>query len=259
MDIGKSITFVFEDKRWIEKLLIGGLIVLGTVVLSWTIIFAILGAALLYGYMVEIIRNVRRGDSEPLPEWNEWGQKIVLGIKLMVAYFIWALPLLIVWVPLILFGILAGVSESDAITGFFAVVLLCFACLSAIYAILFIVLMPSITIQLAERGEISDTLKFGEVFNFTKVNLGNIIIVVLVLVVVQFVANFIGILLCGIGLLFTSVYAYMVQGHLYGQIGLEKEKAQQREAAQEALPAPTPEEAGSSEEEAPAEETPDSQ
>ncbi len=60
MDIGKSISFVFQDKKWIEKVLIGGLIMMLTVIFSWTIIIGVIGGALMLGYMVQLVRNVRR-------------------------------------------------------------------------------------------------------------------------------------------------------------------------------------------------------
>ena len=40
MDIGKSFSFVFEDKKWIEKILIGGILML----------VPILGSILMLGY-----------------------------------------------------------------------------------------------------------------------------------------------------------------------------------------------------------------
>lgn len=45
MNVGASILFVFEDKKWIEKVLIGGLIVLATMVLGFTIIGTVGGSA----------------------------------------------------------------------------------------------------------------------------------------------------------------------------------------------------------------------
>ncbi len=222
MDIGKSLSFVFEDKTWIEKVLIGALITLGTILLSWTVIGAIVGAALLYGYMIELVRNVRRGEATPLPEWDNWGEKIVLGIKYGIVLIIWSLPAIVVAVPL---GILSGIFSNTDAQGFFGVLWTCFSCLVALYTILLLVATPAITLRFAERGDITDSLAFSEILRFTRQHIGDVIIIVIVLLVVQFIAGIVGAILCGIGILATSFWAILVQGHLYGQLGREKSMA----------------------------------
>lgn len=218
MDIGKSISFVFEDKKWIEKVLIGGLIMLLTVVFSWTIIVGVIGGALMLGYMVQLVRNVRKHEEYPLPAWDEWGEKIVSGIKLMVIYFVWAIPLIIVSMPfLILMGVV-GDSDSGGFAGFLA---LCFSCFSIIYAVVLFLAAPAITIRFSETEKISSGFEFAEILAFTRDHIGDIIIAVIVIWLVQLVANLIGGILCFVGLFFTGIWATMVQGHLYGQIGLE--------------------------------------
>lgn len=216
MDIGKSISFVFEDKKWLEKILIGGLILLATILFSWTIIGAIVGAGLLYGYMVVLIRNVRRGDDFPLPAWDNWGEKIVLGIKYGILLIIWSLPVLLVTLPTSLLSAILGDTDAGAALG---LLLTCFSCLAILYSLLLVVVTPAITIFFAERGDISDGLKFGDIFAFTRKYLGDIIIVVIVSLAVGIIASLVGFILCGVGLLFTSVWATFVNGHLYGQIG----------------------------------------
>ncbi len=221
MDIGKSISFVFEDKKWIEKVLIGGLITLLTVVFSWTIIVGVIGGALLLGYMVQLVRNVRKHDEFPLPAWDEWGEKIMSGIKLMVVFFIWSIPLLIVSLP---FFILIGVAGNNE-SGFAGFLALCFSCLSIIYAVVLFLAAPAITIRFSETEKISSGFEFAEILGFTRDHIGDIIIAMIVLWLVQLVASFIGSILCFVGLAFTGVWTMMVQGHLYGQIGLDKAEA----------------------------------
>ncbi len=217
MDIGKSISFVFEDKKWIEKVLIGGLIALLTVVFSWTIIVGFIGGALMLGYMVALIRNVRKQEAHPLPAWDEWGEKIVSGIKLMVILFVWSIPLIIVSLP---FLILIGVA-GDSDSGFAGFLALCFSCFTIIYAVVLFLATPAITVRFSETEKISSGFQFYENLSFTRDHIGDIIIAVIVIWLVQIAASFVGSLLCGVGLFFTSIWAMMVQGHLYGQIGLE--------------------------------------
>lgn len=216
MEIGKSFTFVFEDKRWLEKVLVGGLVVLATILFSWTIIIAILGSALLTGYMIQVVRNVRRNDPQPLPDWNAWGEKIVSGIKYLVIMLIWSLPLFILWLPIGVMSAVLGNSDASWVAG---VVSVCFGCLAVVYGIFFALATVPITVRFAETDEISSGLAFGEIFDFTKKHIGDIIIILLVIWAVQIFASFVGLLLCGIGVLFTGFWALVVQGYLYGQVG----------------------------------------
>ncbi len=209
MDVGKSFTFLFEDKKWVEKLLIGGLILL----------IPIVGSLLLMGYMVVLIRNVRQGEEYPLPEWHEFGEMIVDGLKLLLAYIVWALPIIVLWVPFVVLAIPLGVFASEDVAGgILGTLALCFTCFTVLYAILLLFLVPAVTIRYAEAGELSAALAVSDVFQFTRANLGNVVLVVVVVLLAQIAAGIVGGILCGIGALFTAFWALTVQGYLYGQL-----------------------------------------
>ena len=211
MDIGKSFGFVFEDKKWIEKVLIGGILML----------IPILGPILMLGYAVELVRNVRNYQVNPLPAWDNWGEKISDGLKLFIIYLLWSLPLIILsfllMIPLMLTG------DSDTGSAIASIFSLCFGCFTFIYAVVVWLATPGITIKYAETGEFSDGLKFGEILNFTKEHLGQIFVVIVVSWLVYMLAGLFGTLLCLIGLVFTMFWASLVQYHMIAQIGLEPE------------------------------------
>jgi hypothetical protein len=210
MNIGKSFSFVFEDKKWIEKVLIGGILML----------IPILGPILMLGYNVELVRNVRKHDPEPLPAWDEWGKKIAEGFKLIIINIVWGIPLWILFFLMFIPMAITGDSDSgSAIAGFFS---LCLSCFTILYAILFWFAIPGITIKFAETGEFGDGFKFGEIIDFAKKHIGQIIVVAIVSWLVYMVAGMIGMLLCGVGLLFTSFWASLVQYHMIANIGLEE-------------------------------------
>jgi len=212
MDIGKSFGFVFEDKKWIEKILIGGVLMF----------VPILGSILLLGYGIQLVRNVRNLDPEPLPEWDDWGKMLSEGFKLFIVHFLWSLPLIILSILVVIPLALAGDSDTgNAIASLFT---LCFSCFAVIFAIVVWLATPGITIKFAETGEISDGLKFGEILSFTKEHLGQIVVVVIVSWLVYLLAGLLGSLLCIVGLFFTMFWASLVQYHMIGQIGLEAVK-----------------------------------
>ncbi|MCO6453446.1 MAG: DUF4013 domain-containing protein [Caldilineales bacterium] len=213
MDVGRSISFVFQDKKWIEKILIGGLVTLVIALFSWTLIVPILGGALLAGYALGVVRNVRKGEPDPLPEWTEWWDKIVDGIKLVVLLFIYSLPGLLITAP----GSVANALSQGE--GFGAFLGGCFAILGMLYNVVLIFFIPAITIRYAETGAISAGLQVGEVIAYTRDNIGDAFIAVIAAWVISIIAVLVGIILCGIGILFTGFWAMLVQAHLYGQVG----------------------------------------
>lgn len=210
MDIGKSFGFVFEDEKWIEKVLIGGLVGL----------IPIIGSFLVIGYVVQLIRNVRNGDARPLPEWTDWGELLADGFKLFVVFFVWALPLIIIsmfaFIPAAMAGD-SGSSDASSIAGLFAI---CFGCVATLYAIVLSLVSPAILIKFAETKEIGSGFNVGEILGFTKSHLGEIILVVIVSWLVGLLASIVGTILCLIGLLFTGFWTNLVVSHMMAQIGL---------------------------------------
>jgi hypothetical protein len=220
MDIGKAFTFVFEDDRWITKILLGAVILLVGVLFSWVLLIPlILAFAMLGGYTVEIMRRVMRSDLNVLPEWDDWGKLMADGLKVIVIGIVYALPLIIISICL---GIPIGIfaEDAEALSTVFSLLL---SCLSLLWAIVMSIALPAAIAFYIAHDELSAAFRFGEVLSFVRDNLSTYLITFLM----SWVANFVGQLgsvVCGVGWLATVPYAYMVTGHLYGQAYLEAVK-----------------------------------
>ena len=212
MDIGKSFTFVFEDDAWITKLLIAAAILFLGVFFSWLLLIPlILAVALLNGYMVEIVRRVVRSQVDGLPEWDNWGDLIAEGLKVLVIQIVYALPIIIASFCLIIPA--AAADSAEGLSVFLSVVLSCFIVLWAIFAT---IVLPAATAIYAATGDLAAAFRFGEVFALVRDNLSTYLITL----VMSWVASFLGGLggiVCGLGSFLTAPYGYMVTGHLYGQ------------------------------------------
>jgi hypothetical protein len=212
MDIGKSFTFVFEDDAWITKILIAAAILFLGVFFSWLLLIPlILAVALLNGYMVEIVRRVVRSQVDGLPEWDNWGDLIAEGLKVLVIQIVYALPIIIASFCLIIPA--AAADSAEGLSVFLSVVLSCFIVLWAIFAT---IVLPAATAIYAATGDLAAAFRFGEVFALVRDNLSTYLITL----VMSWVASFLGGLggvVCGIGSFLTAPYGYMVTGHLYGQ------------------------------------------
>lgn len=227
MEISKSISYITEDPRWQQKLLIGTGVIIASTVLS-VVIIGIIGYIIFAGYCIRLLINVREGQMYPLPEWDQWGADLTRGFKLIIASIVWALPVIVLIIPYIIGGALVSGRNSDASQFIGTMLLICGNCLSFLYALLLTVVAPGISIAFATDQEITSGLQFREIIAWTQANIGQVIIVTLVVLVAGFalslIGGIVGVLLCIVGLIVTVPLATLLTGlfqyHLYGQLAL---------------------------------------
>ena len=230
MNIGKSFSFVFDDRQWISKLGLGALITFIPILnFAWT------------GYMVGIIRNVMNNSPEPLPTWDDLGKKLTDGLLLAVASLVYSLPLIIVFclpmsfmiVPAILSGNTDMQGLVEAVAGLGTALFFCLLCVFVVYALALSVIFPAILVIFAREGTLASCFKFRDVFQLIRnnsspfltawaVSVGASIGVSLVVSAAQFVLNFIPCIGTVVAFILTVgivVYTTAIYGHLFGQFG----------------------------------------
>lgn len=220
MDFVKALTFMWEDPRWKEKIAIGAALALFSPL--------IVPVILIMGYGVRVMQNVRAGQQYPMPEWNDWSGDLVRGFKLGVVYLIWALPIILVTIPLTVGGIMtdsdSGFAETLGIT-----IIVGTSCLSLVYGIFLMLMTPGFTIWFARDEEIRSGLQLSEIFEWTRHHLADVLLFTLAYIVASFVistvASIVGVLLCLVGLIVTiplgTIALYLYQYNLLGQIAFK--------------------------------------
>ena len=205
MEIGKAISFITEDPRWQQKVMIGTGVMLASMVLS-VVLIGIVGLFIVSGYAVRLVQNVRDGATYPLPEWDQWGEDLQRGFKLAVVTFVWVLPAILLSIPSGIGSALAG-SGSDSAQFVGVMMTICVSCLSVIYSLVVAVVWPGYTIAFARDERISSGLQFRNIVAWTRDNIGQVIVVALVIIVagiaISLVSVIAGVLLCIIGLIVT--------------------------------------------------------
>lgn len=190
----KSFSFMFEDKNWVVKILLGAIFNLLSLVL--------IGIPFILGYLLELAKNSKEGKEIPLPEWDKLGDKFVRGLVYFIIVIIYSIPgIILSFIPCVKY------------------------CLGPLYFLALLFILPYITVKYAQTGSFEDVFRFNEVIDFTKKNINNLIVVVLLTIALQIIATF-GVLALVVGVFFTAFWAHLAIYYLYGKVVREGEKTE---------------------------------
>jgi hypothetical protein len=188
MELGQAFTYIFKDKNWFTKLLLGWLVS----------IVPILNFAFT-GYVTQTIRNVQGKLEDPLPEWDDFGKKFVLGFYIWLAGIVYSLPIVLLSMIFIVPVLVAGNSNSDVANSLLAGSGIVFACIAIIYALALSLLMPAANINLARKETLGSVFQIGEFWRIFRANTGDYLVAWIMTIVWAVVIGFVG------GLLITAV------------------------------------------------------
>ncbi|KTG27223.1 DUF4013 domain-containing protein [Haloferax profundi] len=152
--ISESINYLRNGEDWVKTVLIGG--VLG--LLS----FLIIPTFLVIGYLLRVVRATMRGDEEP-PEFDEWGDMLVDGLKgFAIAFVYFLIPAIVALVFGFagLIGIVAG-GGSDAAGAFGGIVTLLGLLVAFVLSLAAAYLVPAALANYAETDRLGAGFDFG--------------------------------------------------------------------------------------------------
>lgn len=227
MDIAKAFTYIMDDEDWVMKVLIGAVLTF--------FFFLLLPIPILVGYSVAVLRNVRDGYERPLPAWDDWGKLFMDGLSIMIAQFVYTLPILLLFC-VVTGGMIASAGMAEMSQGLAEASMLATfglsACIFLLWYIAFLFISPAIMIQYSNTGQLGACFRFGEVIGIARRNMADILIVFVVILVLSFgfsaITSFLTFIPClgAIAALILSFafgpYVMMVTGHLYGQIAAKE-------------------------------------
>ncbi len=214
MDIGKAFTYVFDDPNWIVKILIGGIVSLIPIV-----DFAAVG------YALTALRNVAEERPNPLPEWGDFGSHFMKGLFAIIGIIIYFLPVIILACCVGLVNGLAGGSSgttgaqgsSNNLSGPLSAAVICLDCIIGLYSLVAgVTIYAPLTRFAMSENQLSVFWDLRGNFELISKNVANYIIALLIAWVASFIAGF-GVILCIIGIIFTSFWAYLVSANIFGQ------------------------------------------
>lgn len=204
MDFAKSFSYIFEDPDWVKKVALVAVVSL----------IPLVGWLVLVGFMLDVTRRVINRDPRPLPELN-FGEQLGLGLKYLGASLGYAVPILILQLPIII-GSSVLTDGSDASTNIILALSVCCGGLVFIYSILLGLVLPAAIGNMAAQNKVGAAYKFSEVIALVRANPGAYLMALVGTLLASFVAG-LGTIACFIGVFFTMALAMAVQGHLIGQ------------------------------------------
>ena len=208
MDIGRAFGYIFDDERWGNKVLAGGLLNLVPVLNLATL-----------GYSLRALRNVAAGEARPLPAWDNLGDDLAKGLVAFAAYAIYALPLLLMLAVTTTFSAVAGrLGAHEGLRGMLWMCGTALSCLVATYTLLLAAWLPAATVRYAQVGALAAFFQFEEVWAFIARDPGGYVVALLASWLGALVALVVGSVFCFVGIAFTALAAGLVWAHLMGQL-----------------------------------------
>lgn len=207
----EGISYPFKGDNALGRNVIGGLLV----AFSWLIVPGLVH----YGYLVRVLEDTVSGAEEP-PEFDEWGEMILDGLKLMVITLVYAIVPFAIAGVIMLFGIGLGAAGGDGSGGIVAGFgLLGMLVLFLASLVLFYVLPAAVT-NFAREGNVGAAFDFDTI---TDVLTSSEYVVAWLLPIVIYTVAYFAIILLAItiiGLIFVpwvSFYASVVIFQMFGQ------------------------------------------
>jgi hypothetical protein len=229
-------SYPFEDKKWQGKLAVA------TALMFANFIIPVLPILALYGYVARIIRQVVEGTGKPiLPEWEDWGDLLLTGLKVLAPMLVFSLPFIALmifaygsWFFPALFAGLAAESGDMGPEGVWVILtllstglgLILFG-LAMLLAVLVGVLQPVIMCHVAVTNQFSAAFRIGEWWRIFRSNLGEFLLAYVFIVglsigvglIYQFAAMTV-VLCCILPILLSaaSVYLLLVMAPMFAQV-----------------------------------------
>jgi len=226
MDVGKSITFAFDDEDWLTKLGLGAVVAAVPLLnFAWS------------GYLVDLMRNVARGDARPLPEWTDLGDKLVRGLVVSIAILVYFLPIILVTCVAITSFMLPAIFANEDYVGEIAVLssgfgIMLFCCIG-LFSLIMAFFIPAVMINYSRQGTFAACFRLGELLAIIRENSSDYLVACLVWLAVSFVVS--SALSVGLGIIawipclgwiaawaisaIASAWMMTMYGHLFGQVG----------------------------------------
>jgi hypothetical protein len=212
-DLGVAFKWVFQDPDYVSKILVGA----ACVVFS----FFLVPIFILLGYHLEVARRERQAPQQRLPEWSDWGRYAWDGLKFYFCIFLLVMAIELVFFAVVIAVIaivaLAGSAGGGAgaviggLIGLAAVLTLLPVSLAIAYA------FPALQLEYLRTGSVGAGFHVGNIWRIVSQRPGDYFMLWVSQFVTRFLGNFVGQLLCLVGVVLTAPWVLYTEGWLLGR------------------------------------------
>lgn len=208
-DFVRPFAFVFDDPRWLVKIVIGGLFYL--------LGFLLIGFVFILGYQARLARNVIAGLQHPLPEWDELGEYFAEGLRLVGVAIVWMLPIVILVMFFIVPAAVMSEANNETLEAAGGCVVGAVWCLMVPLSLAVTFFLPASLLMAVVEQRFGAAFEFDRIWPFIKKNIGDYLLAVVIYFVARFAGGF-GIILLCIGVVFTAFWAMCVTTYAFAQV-----------------------------------------
>ena len=168
MDVGRAFQYIADDEKWLKKLLIGMVISLVPILNFAT-----------FGYAVQVTQNVAAGMERPLPDWDRFGRYLKNGLRVILAFFIYMLPIFLFMFCFFMLIVLTAAASPNgepptALMVIFPLAMLCLMPFMLLLGLMF----PAVFIQVARRESLLACLDFRDMWQMMTAKLDSYILII---------------------------------------------------------------------------------
>lgn len=238
LDFGRAVRFFFEDPKWVTKIILGGLF-------SMLSIFLV-GTFFVTGYVVGITRRTARGESQPLPEWDDLGTLFVDGARALAVYLGHIIPLGILATVLALAvgGVFQSENTPDSLRVMAMLIIFAGCVLVTLASIAVLLYLPAAFTRFVVQDKVAAAFDVRENLLFIKRNPANYGLALLAILAASFLSQFGAILFC-IGIFPASFWSSSVMGFVLGEVA-RQDSGSNLEGAKTLTTPPTSDSGGAS-------------
>ncbi|MGJ3239428.1 MAG: DUF4013 domain-containing protein [Anaerolineae bacterium] len=210
MELGRALSYIFEDKNWVSKLI--PLMLVGFV--SAIPILGLFATALGLGYLLMLAQGVRDGAPRPLPKWDHWREMFNRGGQILLAMIFYNLP--IIFISGCIYTLISGLGESLLGSSVIFLALCCTLPITLLYTVITWSMLAVGVTEYMETAKPNRLFRFAHLWDVIR-NQSNLVIQwALYSTLTNIVFGLIGAIPC-IGWIVALLFLYPVQGHLLGQ------------------------------------------
>ncbi|HEU4522467.1 MAG TPA: DUF4013 domain-containing protein [Thermoanaerobaculia bacterium] len=208
-DFVRPFAFVFDDPRWLPKILIGGLFYL--------LGFLLIGFVFILGYQARLARNVIAGVQHPLPEWDDLGEYFGEGLRLVGVVLLWVAPLAILTMFFIVPAAFLSELNNEALEAAGGCVVAVVWALMVPLSLAVTFFLPASLLMAIVEKRFGAAFEFDQIWQFIKNNISDYLLAIVIYFVARF-AGGLGFILFCIGVIFTAFWAMCITTHAFAQV-----------------------------------------